>query len=251
MSVIPNAEIIRQKIESFVQDTPEKFEALLAQLTRLGRRIMGEYYDADLHGGPQMFVKIYDKIESGDRTWDYENINIEAMFHNSAKSILSGYLKKELNKEGKTVSLDEIARQYEPDQIKNLGYYKNGILPAEEKTATATRSYNDKPVSGEIIEEMTKRELMRETGKVDPVVLKVMEAIKNKGVKTRKEIAEILNIDENLVRNAFEKIHRAGDKVFEKLSEADKEYIKTFKTNYRFNETRKRIKEREETNKTN
>lgn len=243
-----NAENISQKLESFVQDTPEKFEALLAQLTRLGKRIMGKFYDLDEHGGTQMFLNIHEKIVRDERKWDHENVTLEAMFHKSAESILSSELKKKLYTKNKVLSYDKLAKRIQADQTENLNNYEDGVLPSDEKGREKLGSYGIQPASSGLIEQMTIRELRAVNGETDKVVLDVMQVIKEKGVKQRKEIAEILNISEKLVRNAFDKIHRAGNKVFEKLTEADKEYIKTFKTNYRFNETRKRIKEREKTN---
>lgn len=218
-------EIINKKIEEFIQERPDDFLKLVAQIDKKTRWIMKGYFDEDEHGGMQMYLNATEKMEDGERNWDYEKVKIEAMIYNTACSLATSELKKFKGNKKSIVNYDDLAGE------------DNG----EEDNYQRTEStYIMTEICDDAIVKMLKNNLQLIDGDIDLIAIEVMDAIMNSKAETRLEIAELLKIEEREVRNAIERIRRARNKVWAKLSEIDKEWIDSLKIDYRIKDILKK-----------
>ncbi len=230
MNEFQQAELISSKIKEFIEKQPNDFLDLITQLDRLGKIIMGKYHDIDEHNGLELFNIASKKIENGKRKWAYENVNLEAMIYNSARSHLSSELKKIIN--GKTPSI--FLNKLDGEGNKNeTDYNSDGIASIDDGNNGNNGLYLMQEIDDNIISEMIKKELPLIDGDIDLVSIEIMDAIKKYCITKRKEIAEVLKLEYKDVKNAFERIRGAANKVFSKLPKIDKEEIRNYKIDYR------------------
>lgn len=232
-----NTEIATQKIKEFVEKQPNDFLALILQLDRLGKSIMKGFFDYDEHNGQQLFNTIVDKIEIGERKWDYERVKIEAMIYNSARSYLSSELHKIVHSKYKIVSLNKLAD--ESNNEEKALYYRDGAASNDEDNKDNNGSYEMQQIDDDTISGMIKKELPLIDGDIDLVSIEIMEVIKSGEAIKQRDIAETLKITEKEVRNSIDRIKRAGSKVFNKLPEIERKEIENYKTDYKIKNIKK------------
>jgi len=238
MTESARSEIISNKIKEFIQKKPDEFLKLAASIDRLARYTLKGYFDKDEHSGLEMFIKATDKMESGERHWDYENLKIEVMVYQTARSLLSN----ELSKKSKNKVTFELFEDLAGESMKD----EEGNENSNKKRSEGT--YSIQETSDNAIIEMLKAELTGKRGKADTVSMMVLEEILNSNITVQREIAERLGIDEKKVRNSFDRIRRARDKVWMKLGSLDREYLDNLRIDYRMNDikSKKEKEEREE-----
>ena len=232
-----NIEISMNKIKEFVETCPQEFLSLIAQLDRLGKSIMGGFFDYDEYNGQQLFYEIVDKIEKGDRNWDYDNVKLEAMIYNTAKSHLSSELKKKIQCKIKLVSLNKLAD--ESNDNEDGVYYRDGVNSNDEDNKDNNGSYEIQQIDDDTISEMVKKELPLIEGDIDLVSIEIMEVIRRGEATKQKDIADKLKSTDKEVRNSIDRIKRAGNKVFNKLPEIEKQEIENYKTDYKIKDIKK------------
>ena len=226
-----NIEIAMNKIKEFVETSQKEFLSLIAQLDRLGKSIMKGFFNEDEHNGLQLFTVAVSKIENGDRNWDFEEVKLEAMIYNTAKSHLSSELRKILRRKNKLESNNNPAE--ENNQINEEHYSTEGAATNEKYKRDNEGSYEIQQIDDDTISEMIKKELPLIDGDIDLESIEIMEVIKGGEATKQKDIAEILKITEKEVRNSIDRIKRAASKVFNKLPKLDKEEIENYKTDYK------------------
>lgn len=238
-----NIEIAINKIKEFVEKQPNDFLALILQLDRMSKSIMGGFFDYDEHNGQQLFNAIVAKIEKEKRKWDYDKVKIEAMIYNSARSYLSSELNKKVHSKFKLESLNKLAD--ESNNNDKEVYYRNGVASNDEENKDNNGSYEMHQIDDDTISEMIKKELPIIDGDIDLVSIEIMEVIKNGYATKQKDIAEVLKLNEKEVRNSIDRIKRAGNKVINKLPEIEKQEIENYKTDYKMKYIIKNIKTQE------
>jgi hypothetical protein len=237
MSESARSEIIRNKIKDFVQKKPDEFLKLAASIDRLARYILKGYFDEDEHCGLEMFIKATDKMESGERKWDFEKVPIEAMVYQTARSLLSN----ELVKKSKNKVTIELYEDLSGESMFDAEVNTNGT-----KRRRSEGTYSIQKAGDDEIIEMLKAELRWATGEADTVSLRVIEEILNSNIIVQREIAERLKIDEKEVRNSFDRIRRARDKVWMRLGRTDREDLESLKIEYRMKDKKDKSIEDEE-----
>ena len=226
-------EIISKKIEEFVQDRPDDFLELIAQLDSKARWRMKGYFDEDKYCGTELFNKATEKMESGDREWDYENVKIEAMIHQTVRSLITSELEKINTLKATFVSFDDLAGE---ERKEETGTEKVNIIRRTDNTVS------NPEISDARIIEMVKEKLPKIDGDIDLVSIMVMDEIMENNGTTYEEIADSLKIDKKEVKNAFERIRRARNKVWAMLGKIDKEYLDNLKIDYRMKDVLRKIR---------
>ncbi len=232
-----NSEIASNKIKEFVETGPQEFLSLIAQLDRLGKSIMGGFFDEDEHNGLQLFTVAVSKIESGERNWNFEEVKLEAMIYNTAKSHLSSELRKILRRKSKLYSNNNPAE--EKSQTDEELYSMDGEATYEKNKNEKEGTYEIQQIDDNMISEMITKELPIIDGDIDLVSIEIMEVIKRGEATKQKDIADILKLTEKEVRNSIDRIKRAGNKVFNKLPEIEKQEIENYKTDYKIKDIKK------------
>ncbi|MFA5010678.1 MAG: hypothetical protein WC644_01880 [Ignavibacteria bacterium] len=243
MNEFQQAELISNKIHEFIEKQPNDYVALIAQLDRLGKSIMGKYHDKDEHNGVELFSKAADKIEKGVRNWGFENVKIEAMIYNSVSSYLTSELKKKINSKIQLISLNNL--EGEGNNNSEAVYYRDGIASNDEDNNGNCGTYIMQEIDDNAISEMVKKELPLIDGDIDLISIEIMEVIKSGEATKQKDIAEVLKLNEREVRNSIDRIKRAGNKVINKLPETEKQEIENYKIDYRMKDIIKNIKTQE------
>ncbi len=238
MSESVRSEIIRNLIKEFVQKEQGEFLKLAASIDRLSRYTLKGYFDEDEHSGLEIFLKATEKIESGERHWDYDNIKIEAIVYQTSRSFLSNELKKKSRNKVTFVSFDDLAGE---------GMYDEEGSERGIKVSRTEGTYSIQEIRDDKIIKMVKAELPKMNEDGDPISIKVMEEIMKSKTITYEEIAKRLKINEQEVKNSIIRIRRAGDKVWLKLGKLDRERIDNLNRDYRMKDIKdKRINEEEE-----
>ncbi|MCX6158652.1 MAG: hypothetical protein NTY74_11810 [Ignavibacteriae bacterium] len=197
---------------------------------------MKKYFDKDEHCGTELFKKATEKMENGEREWDYDKVKIEAMIHQTVRSLISNELVKITTIDATIVSYDDLAGEEGKEE------------PGKEKTniRRTENTYTNTEISDDRIIEMVKDKLPKIDGDIDLVSIMVMDEIMGNNGTTYEEIAGSLKIGEKEVKNAFERIRRARNKVWAKLGDTDKEYLENLKIDYKLKDVVKKIKKSEE-----
>lgn len=208
MSESQRSKIVREKFRSFMCDpqTQPEFLKIIKKIEQRMKSKYGKYYDVERHSVNQLLLDCVDCLSSGKRYWDYENVKIEAILYNTARSLLGNDIRKEkkdrekMEVQRKSYQSADGCESNSPEERQEIKNEDAGSYNSELNTL-----YDRENIG------MAEKEL-----KDDGISLKVMEELMLNDSNI--EIAESLNLKVSDVENARKRIRRAGKNVLLKIS---------------------------------
>jgi DNA-directed RNA polymerase specialized sigma24 family protein len=204
--------IIEEKIVDFISnpETQTEYLNLVRVVDNRYRRMLGRFFDEGRHSAVQIIHECFKKMISGKRYWDYDNVKIEPMVVNIAKSLIGNEVRKERNyrnRIGNHLGRPRTTDDYDEETEEDVFDYNN-----DDKAA-----YNSELnifCDREVIQ------IVKNKLKKDKTALAVLD--KFRIFNSSQEISEALKIRISDVDNARKRIRRAGEKILSKFSKMEK-----------------------------
>ena len=206
------SEIIIEKIVDFLSnpETQTEYLNLVRVVDNRYRRMLGRFFDEGRHSSVQLIHECFEKMISGKRYWDYDNVKIEPIVVNIAKSLIGNVVRKERNYRnsiGNHLERPRTTDDYDEETEEDVFDYRN-----DDKAA-----YNSELnifCDREVIQ------IVKNKLKKDKTALAVLD--KFRIFNSSQEISEALKIEISEVDNARKRIRRAGEKILSKFSKMEK-----------------------------